>query len=74
VAENQVTYWGDMIFLPHLFRTLCIRGLAVQINFDSPREFSDRKTAARVAWRQVQALRQQNASQDQPAALFEYSS
>lgn len=73
-AEDQLTYWGDMIFLPHLFRTLCISGLAVQVSFDSSNQFSDRKTAARVAWRQVQALRQQSAPQDQPVALFEHTS
>src|SRR5580700_10406297 len=52
-AEEEVTYWGDMVFLPHLFRTLSVRGLAVVVSFDAPCQFSDRKTAARVAWRQV---------------------
>ena len=23
-AENEVTYWGEMVFVPHLFRTLCV--------------------------------------------------
>ena len=46
-VESEVTYWGEMVFLPHLFRTLCIRGLAAEICFDSPCRFSDRKTAAR---------------------------
>jgi 1-acyl-sn-glycerol-3-phosphate acyltransferase len=58
-AEEEVAYWGDMVFLPHLFRTLCTRGLAAEISFDRPRCFTDRKTAAREAWRQVQALRDQ---------------
>jgi lyso-ornithine lipid O-acyltransferase len=56
-AEDHVTYWGDMVFLPHLFRTLCVRGLAAEIAFDTPCRFPDRKSAAREAWRQVQALR-----------------
>ena len=58
-AEDQVTYWGDMVFAPHLFRTMCIRGLAAEISFDSPSRFPDRKSAAREAWRQVQSLRDQ---------------
>ena len=58
-AERQVTYWGDMAFLPHLFRTLCVQGLAAEISFDSPCRFTDRKSAAREAWRQVQWLRDQ---------------
>lgn len=56
-AEDRVTYWGNMVFLPHLFRTLCLRGLKVEISFDSPCHFPDRKTAARVAWQRVQSLR-----------------
>jgi 1-acyl-sn-glycerol-3-phosphate acyltransferase len=72
-AEDRVAYWGDMVFLPHLFRTMCIRGLAAEITFDPPRQFSDRKTAAQVAWRQVLALRDQRASREQPVALFEYT-
>ena len=56
-TEDRVTYWGDMVFAPHLFRTMCIRGLAAGISFDSPRRFVDRKSAAREAWRQVQSLR-----------------
>ena len=47
--ESEVTYWGEMVFLPHLFRTLCVRGLAAEIRFDSPSRFSDRK--ARREWR-----------------------
>ena len=58
-AEEQVTYWGEMVFVPHLFHTMCVRGLAAEISFDSPCRFPDRKTAAREAWRQVQSLRGQ---------------
>jgi 1-acyl-sn-glycerol-3-phosphate acyltransferase len=56
-AEEKVTYWGEMVFFPHLFHTLCVRGLAARISFDSPCRFADRKSAAREAWRQVQLLR-----------------
>jgi 1-acyl-sn-glycerol-3-phosphate acyltransferase len=56
-AERELTYWGEMVFFPHLFRTLCVRGLAAEISFDAPCRFPDRKTAARLAWQQVQALR-----------------
>jgi 1-acyl-sn-glycerol-3-phosphate acyltransferase len=59
-TEDQVTYWGDMVFLPHLFRTLCVRGLTAEIGFDSPCRFPNRKSAAREAWRQVHLLRMAN--------------
>jgi 1-acyl-sn-glycerol-3-phosphate acyltransferase len=58
--EDEVTYWGEMVFFPHLFHTLCVRGLAARISFDSPCRFPDRKSAAREAWRQVQLLRAAN--------------
>jgi 1-acyl-sn-glycerol-3-phosphate acyltransferase len=56
-VESQVTYWGQMVFLPHLFSTLCVPELAAEICFDSPCRFSDRKTAARVALQKVRGLR-----------------
>jgi lyso-ornithine lipid O-acyltransferase len=59
-SEEQVTYWGDMVFLPHLFRTLCVRGLTAEIGFKSPCRFQDRKCAAHEAWRQVHSLRTAN--------------
>jgi 1-acyl-sn-glycerol-3-phosphate acyltransferase len=59
-TEDQVTYWGDMVFLPHLFRTLSVRGLTAEIGFESPCRFPDRKCAAREAWRQVRLLRTAN--------------
>ncbi len=59
-TEEKVTYWGEMVFFPHLFHTLCVRGLAARISFDAPCQFADRKSAARGAWRQVQLLRAAN--------------
>ncbi len=56
-AECEVSYWGEMVFLPHLLHTLCVRGLKAEIRFDSPIQFSDRKTAAQVAWLKVNGLR-----------------
>ncbi len=68
-AENEVTYWGDMVFLPHAFRTLCLESLAAEITFGSSCRFDHRKTAARVAWRRVQALREAGAAHELPADL-----
>jgi 1-acyl-sn-glycerol-3-phosphate acyltransferase len=60
-TEEQVAYWGDMVFLPHLLRTLRVRGLAAEVCFSSPRFYNDRKTAARVTRAQVQGLRSTGA-------------
>jgi hypothetical protein len=62
-----------MLFLPHLFRTLVTEVLAVEVSFDFPCRFSHRKTAARVAWRQVQTLRQQRAIHNLPVPQFEHT-
>jgi Acyltransferase len=70
-AEDEVTYWGDMVFLPHAFRTLCLEGLAAEIAFGSSCRFDNRKIAAQAAWRQVQALREAGAAHEIPAALAE---
>ncbi len=72
-VESQVTYWGAMVFLPHLFRTLCVRGLAAEIWFDSPCRFSDRKTAARVAWQKVRGLRARTVGEETVTAMEEAS-
>jgi lyso-ornithine lipid O-acyltransferase len=58
VAEDEVTYWGEMVFLPHAFRTLSLEGLTAEITFGSSCRFDNRKIAAREAWRHVQALRE----------------
>ena len=71
--ESQVTYWGEMVFLPHLFPTLCVRGLAAEIRFDSPCRFSDRKTAARVTWHKVSGLRERTLGEETVTAMEEAS-
>jgi 1-acyl-sn-glycerol-3-phosphate acyltransferase len=72
-VESQVTYWGEMVFLPHLFRTLCLRGLAAEICFDSPCRFPDRKTAARVARQKVRGLRARTVGEETATAMEEAS-
>ena len=71
VAEDEVTYWGDMVFLPHAFRTLGLEGLTAEIAFGSSCRFDNRKTAAQEAWRQVQALRAWAAAHESPAVPAE---
>ena len=44
---QDVAYWGDMTFFPHLLKLLSKRGLSVKVTFsDQPRRFGDRKRAA----------------------------
>jgi lyso-ornithine lipid O-acyltransferase len=60
--ESAVSYWGEMVFFPHLFRTLCFRGLRAAISVDAGCQFNDRKTAARAAWWRVYGLRARTPS------------
>lgn len=69
VAEDEVTYWGEMVFLPHAFRTLCLEGLTAEITYGSSCRFENRKTAAQLAWRQVQALRESAVAHELPGVL-----
>lgn len=36
-VANEVCFWGDMVFGPHLFRCLGLRGLRVSVRFDRTR-------------------------------------
>jgi 1-acyl-sn-glycerol-3-phosphate acyltransferase len=36
-VANEVCFWGDMLFAPHLFRCLGLRGLRANIRFDPTR-------------------------------------
>jgi lyso-ornithine lipid O-acyltransferase len=57
-AEAEISYWGKMVFLLHLLRTLCLHGLRASICFGKARQFGDRKEAAREMWQEVSGMRQ----------------
>lgn len=62
-VQDDVAYWGDRAMLPHLFRFLGLRGIAVEVRFgDGSIAFSDgaltnRKVAGAEAQAAVAALR-----------------
>lgn len=60
VMAEDVAYWGNHTFVPHLWRVLGLRGLSVQVAFGEPMASGkqDRKSLAR-------------ASHDRVASLFE---
>jgi lyso-ornithine lipid O-acyltransferase len=55
--ESRISYWGPMVFFPHLFRTLCLEHLSASIHFGQPKHFADCKDAARAAWQEVSRMR-----------------
>jgi 1-acyl-sn-glycerol-3-phosphate acyltransferase len=62
-AANDVCYWGDMSFLPHLLRLLSRHGICARVRFAAEtRKFDDRKLAARVTRETVASLARVPAS------------
>jgi lyso-ornithine lipid O-acyltransferase len=55
-AEEDVCYWGDMTFFPHLLRLLSKQKIFARVAFSEPRLFSDRKQAAIESNRAVTEL------------------
>jgi 1-acyl-sn-glycerol-3-phosphate acyltransferase len=47
-VANDVCFWGDMVFAPHLFRCLGLRGLRVNIRFDPTRVRGDDRFALAI--------------------------
>jgi lyso-ornithine lipid O-acyltransferase len=57
VPERDVCWFGDEAFLPHLWRTLGVRGLRAELAFGEPRIYPDRRTAARETQAEVEGMR-----------------
>lgn len=72
-SEARVSYWGEMVFFPHLFATLCLRDLHAAICFGEPVHFASRKNAASMTWLEVSRMRRKIApvEMDVPEAVAE---
>lgn len=65
VEERELCWFGDTMFLPHLWRTLGRTGLGAEVRFGAPRMYSDRVTAARETQAEVAAMRAEHAPRSQ---------
>lgn len=61
VEERELCWFGDALFLPHLWRTLGRTGIQAEVRFGEPRLFSDRITAAKETHAEVVAMRTDSA-------------
>lgn len=53
-VEQDVSYWGTMVFLPHLFRFLRLRSVTMRVRFGRNASiFTDRKMAAMTTREEV---------------------
>lgn len=67
-AANDVCYWGEMSFFPHLLRLLSRHQIRARVRFAAEtRKFADRKLAARIT-REVVASLAQLPDRHAPAA------
>lgn len=57
LVEQDVCYWGEMTFMPHLVKLLSKQWTEARIQFGVPARFDDRKQAAVETNRLVEALR-----------------
>jgi lyso-ornithine lipid O-acyltransferase len=68
VAERELCWFGDMLFLPHLWKALGTRGFAAEVHFGEPRIYSGRRAAAQATHDEVAAMRNGD-TQRHPASI-----
>jgi 1-acyl-sn-glycerol-3-phosphate acyltransferase len=67
-AANDVCYWGEMSFFPHLLRLLSRHEIRARVRFAAEtRKFADRKLAARVTREMVTSLAQMTPPHPAPS-------
>jgi 1-acyl-sn-glycerol-3-phosphate acyltransferase len=68
-VEQDVCYWGRMVFLPHLFRFLRLRNVNARVSFGRKgNPFADRKQAASATRQQILRLANGwNSQKEMPA-------
>jgi len=57
VAERELCWFGDVEFLPHLWKVLGTPGFFAEVQFGEPRIYSDRRTAADETHDEIEAMR-----------------
>jgi lyso-ornithine lipid O-acyltransferase len=55
--EQDLCWYGDMAFLPHLWKTLGAAPFSAEVHFGEPRLYSDRRTAANETYAEINAMR-----------------
>jgi hypothetical protein len=61
IEERELCWYGDMLFLPHLMKTLRTPGFFGEVTFGEPRVYPDRRTAANATHAEITAMRERGA-------------
>jgi len=56
-SERDLCWFDDTLFLPHLWKTLGVSGFSAEVTFGQPLVYGDRRIAAEVTHREVEAMR-----------------
>lgn len=57
VDERELCWFGDTLFMPHMWKALGTRGLLAEVRFGEPQVFADRRTAARSTHDEIETMR-----------------
>jgi 1-acyl-sn-glycerol-3-phosphate acyltransferase len=55
--ERELCWFGDALFLPHLWKALGTRGFFVDVQFGEPHIYADRRIAADRTYAEIEAMR-----------------
>ena len=58
IEERELCWYGDMLFLPHLMKTLGTPGFSAEVAFGEPRVYTDRRAAADQTHAEIAAMRE----------------
>lgn len=58
--EQELCWFGDAAFLPHLWKALGTAGFVAKVHFGEPHVYSDRRTAAAATRTEIAAMRGAN--------------
>ena len=57
--ERELCWYGDALFITHLFKALSTPGFTAKVRFGQPRVYPDRRTAADATHAEITAMRVQ---------------
>lgn len=61
VEERELCWYGDTLFLPHLWKALGAAGFSAELRFGAPRVYLDRRAATRETHAEVVTMRVEGA-------------
>jgi 1-acyl-sn-glycerol-3-phosphate acyltransferase len=64
--ERELCWFGDELFLPHLWKALGTAGFSAEVTFGVPKVYTDRRNAADATQAEVAAMRGERTDESSP--------